>query len=186
MYANRVFITITIWFLVQIFVTCGRDVLPQKELYCPDYEKYHNLTNLYSELLNIGTKYPAVNISWKYKLNGVYSQPFLKYVINSGNDVANNVKILITSGEHAREFFPVEYVLFLLKRMSESLYIERNIFSRVTLFVLPMMNPSGRAFLEKTGKLIVIIIMVNLQCCTFLDRNKLLQNYFIIFKLNQK
>ncbi|PIK55134.1 putative carboxypeptidase A1 isoform X1 [Apostichopus japonicus] len=68
-------------------------------------------------------------------------------------------KVLLSFGEHAREFFPVESALYFLKNITAGLTkpatsaqykFSRTIFSNLEIFIIVLANPDGRHYIEKT------------------------------------
>jgi len=121
------------------------DVKPQKERYTPDYSIYHNLTSientlqtLYLTKSHILTRYEPVYYS-KEKRN----QHVMK--ISSG-DRKDKVKILLSFGEHAREFLPVETLFYLIENLESS----KVDLTKLELYVIALANPDGRFIVEKT------------------------------------
>jgi murein tripeptide amidase MpaA len=69
------------------------------------------------------------------------------------------VRILLSYGEHAREFLPLESLFYLLKNLTEGLKMDRDtagerfsrlVFSNVDLFIVAIVNPDGRQYVERT------------------------------------
>ncbi|KAI0211736.1 hypothetical protein LSAT2_003412 [Lamellibrachia satsuma] len=69
-------------------------------------------------------------------------------------------KILLSYGEHAREFFPIESLIHLLSNLTDGLEpsaskvakeFSHAILSNIDLFIVAMMNPDGRCYIERTG-----------------------------------
>nr|XP_002737182.2 PREDICTED: zinc carboxypeptidase A 1-like [Saccoglossus kowalevskii] len=69
-------------------------------------------------------------------------------------------KILLSFGEHAREFFPVESMLYLLQNITGGLTaakgsleesFSRTVLSKLDLFIVAMVNPDGRHYVQETG-----------------------------------
>ena len=66
------------------------------------------------------------------------------------------VKILLSYGEHAREFLPVESLFYLLNNLTHGLIspkgsdaelYSRMVLSKIDLFIVAMMNPDGREYI---------------------------------------
>ena len=96
-----IIVTVVKWIHVTAF-----DVLPQKELYTPDYTVYHNLSTISSELAKIVASNPQYVQHFKEYTS---RQGRLQHVIHVSNFLMQKdeekVKILFSFGEHAREFF---------------------------------------------------------------------------------
>ncbi len=153
--------------LVTLFTDtlCG-NVLPKKELYFPDYNVYHNLSRIQSHLQDI------VDYNSNYmRLDNIYrsrqSKPQLLVRITNFTDSqlvtgvlpTPKVKVLLSYGEHAREFLPIESLFHLLTNLTEGLAapkgshaeeFSRTTLSRVDLFIVAMVNPDGRHYVERT------------------------------------
>ncbi|XP_041351999.1 zinc carboxypeptidase-like [Gigantopelta aegis] len=144
----------------------GVDVKPQKEPYLPDYEVYHNLSTLNIFIQNMAASFPNfVKVDWTYKSLQHRSQYLLhvtnfssskNYFIHDGMEV-RKIQILFSYGEHAREFFPVESLIFLLKNitqgasaLSESFQYKfsKFILTNFDLYIIVMANPDGRFYVE--------------------------------------
>jgi len=150
--------------------TFENNVLPQMEKYLPDYEIYHNLSRIQAHLEDIVSRNPNYfRIDWSYTSR--QSQPQLVLRMTNFTDgrsirvtsetVPNpKLKILLSFGEHAREFLPVESMFYLLQNITSGLSLpeewpgfkySRSILSKIDLFVVAMMNPDGRRYVENTG-----------------------------------
>lgn len=137
----------------------GRDVLPQKERYTPDYSgPYSNVSGVYQFIRRFSSgyaKYVRVDASQTSREGNPL---FLLRVTNFSVPEARKAKILFSYGEHAREFFPVESMRFFLLDVMESLSssgaTKKNalfMLNNVDLFLLPLVNPDGRLYIERTG-----------------------------------
>lgn len=129
-----------------------RDVLPHKELYLPNYSVYHDISGLYAKLSQMSQTNEKLSLSWQYKVSDNLLQPLMRFNHSSTDEpLRERIKVLISTGEHAREFFPVEYLLFLLDKFSQNTS-PSDVLSQVDIFFLPMLNPSGRRYIEETGE----------------------------------
>ena len=159
-----------LWLLCIPMSTFENNVLPQMEKYLPDYEIYHNLSRIQAHLEDIVSRNPNYfRIDWSYTSR--QSQPQLVLRMTNFTDgrsirvtsetVPNpKLKILLSFGEHAREFLPVESMFYLLQNITSGLSLpeewpgfkySRSILSKIDLFVVAMMNPDGRRYVENTG-----------------------------------
>ena len=150
------------------------DVKPQLENYVPNYAFYHNLSGMAAHLRKLASRHSDImHIDWGYhSRNGVpqlltritnFSLPS----VNSAESVyfldasspreVPKVRILLSYGEHAREFFPVESFFYLLKNLTDGLtsvmgsYEERYsrmILSHFDIYAIVMANPDGRKLVE--------------------------------------
>lgn len=137
------------------------DVLPQKELYTPDYTVYHNLSTISSELAKIVASNPQYVRHFKEYTS---RQGRLQHVIHVSNFLMQKdeekVKILFSFGEHAREFFPIESLFFLLYQLLRQFSEEefqnhqkssgREILDLIDLYVIVIGNPDGRSYVEQS------------------------------------
>lgn len=155
--------------------TISINVDPQQEVYVPDYTKYHNLTNIAAHLHQTSAKYnDFIQIEYGYTsrnqqpqmltriTNFSYSmgrQEIAAIKDKSANLDTAKVKILLSYGEHAREFFPVESFFHLLSNLTEGLSANAGthaknysqiIFSNFDIFVIVMANPDGRNHVESS------------------------------------
>ncbi|XP_046351212.2 carboxypeptidase A4-like [Haliotis rufescens] len=139
------------------------DVEPQKEVYIPDYSIYHNLTSIQKDVQQLLFRYPNfMKIDWKYNSRLGKPQMLLhitNFTLNTDPDqkVGRKVKMLLSYGEHAREFFPVESMFHLLRNLTGGLgstpgsYEEvysRHVLSSTDLHIIVMANPDGRVHVE--------------------------------------
>lgn len=143
------------------------DVIAQHENYEPDYSMYHNVSSIVKELKQMESKY---NNYFKIddafvSTNGV-TQLFMRLSNFSNTDEINlnRVKILMAFGEHAREFFPVESLLYFLKNVTlgieyfmykdhrkfQSYQYSSWLLSNFDLFIIALTNPDGRHYIEDT------------------------------------
>ncbi len=143
------------------------DVNPRQELYTPDYDIYHNVSYIGQHLRHIASKFPNyIRLDEAYLSRNKYPQ-YLLHVTNftnyppSGSFKTSDTKakVLLSYGEHAREFFPVESLFHLLNNITIGLYsykdsysraFTRRILSRLDLFIIVLANPDGRVHIEKT------------------------------------
>ncbi|XP_078000698.1 carboxypeptidase A4-like [Glandiceps talaboti] len=147
---------------------CG-DVKPKNEIYLPDYKFYHNLQRIGQHIEEIVSRNPTyLRLDMEY----ISRQGRPQYVVRmtnfsdshtfSGSYVLSQhkPKILLSFGEHAREFFPVESVIYLLQNITSGLTglkgspeetFSRTVLSKLDLFIVSIVNPDGRHYVEETG-----------------------------------
>lgn len=146
--------------------TFGGDVEPRPELYIPNYKIYHNLSSLNKEITRLVAQNPNyIHLNEKYLSRNKASQfvLHLKNFSQSGRTQQTlsspKQKVLLSFGEHAREFFPVESALYFLKNITAGLTkpatsaqykFSRTIFSNLEIFIIVLANPDGRHYIEKT------------------------------------
>ncbi|XP_070578847.1 carboxypeptidase A4-like [Ptychodera flava] len=147
---------------------CG-DVKPKTEIYLPDYSYYHNMQRLGQHLEEIVSRNPYY---LKLEKDYISRQGRPQYIIRMTNFSDSHKftgsyslsqhkpKILLSCGEHAREFFPIESVIYLLQNITSGLTaskgshqenFSRNVLSKLDLFIIAMVNPDGRHYIEETG-----------------------------------
>ena len=155
-------------FILWLYSGHGVDVKPQKEPYLPDYEIYHNLSTLNIFFKNVASSFPQyVKIDWTYKSLQDRSQYLLhitnfssnkNYFVHNGMEVGK-IQILFSYGEHAREFLPVESLIFLMENITQGIsaapesyqYKFSNfVLSYFDLYIIVMANPDGRFYVEKS------------------------------------
>ena len=75
-------------------------------------------------------------------------------------EYAFQVKLLLSYGEHAREFFPIESMFHLLHNLTQGTVapvnshehsFSRTILSQMDIFIVAMVNPDGRHYVETSG-----------------------------------
>ncbi|PIK33128.1 putative carboxypeptidase A1 isoform X1 [Apostichopus japonicus] len=146
--------------------TFGGDVKPRPELYIPNYKIYHNLSSLNKEITRLVAQNPNyIHLNEKYLSRNKASQFVLHLKNFSQSDRTQQTlsspkqKVLLSFGEHAREFFPVESALYFLKNITAGLTkpatsaqykFSRTIFSNLEIFIIVLANPDGRHYIEKT------------------------------------
>lgn len=149
-------------------VAVGIDVKPQQEVYVPDYHFYHNMSSLENTIQDIvyrNSHYMRLDSGYRSRMGR--SQLVIHITNFTGSTSTQlykhtevpKLKVLLSYGEHAREFLPVESMLFFLKNITSGLaslpgtYAEqfsRLILSKVDLFIIAMANPDGRSLVEQT------------------------------------
>ena len=163
------FLYVSIILMAWLDFLLGVDVKPQKERYLPDYKKYHNLSSLEKELrqlVNRNSNYMRLDYEG-FKSRQQRSQLVLhlsNFTGRSFNQISSyqevpRIKVLFSYGEHAREFLPVESLIYLLRNLTSGLSypydspqerFSRNILSKIDLYIVSMANPDGRRLVEKT------------------------------------
>lgn len=132
------------------------DVKPQIEKIIPNYNIYHNLSAIQSTL----DKFCVDNKDFVHLLepeHHISKQGRKQYILHIRNfqipDDLKFVKVLLSFGEHAREFLPIESLLYLLEKLMHNfrtgnLDIDLN---RIELYIIVICNPDGRLIVEKTN-----------------------------------
>ncbi|EDV21753.1 uncharacterized protein TRIADDRAFT_59794 [Trichoplax adhaerens] len=155
---------------------CG-DVKPRQELYYPDYNIYHNYKTTKELIITLADNfkdYIRLDLSYVSRLGEpqllvrvtnfthLKKQNITNYWRNDSSK--KRVKLLISSGEHARELIPTESVIFLLTNITNGLKhsgdkrpmdnaayrFSHYILTYVDLFIIVMLNPDGRKYAERT------------------------------------
>lgn len=136
-----------------------RDVLPQKENYLPSYAIYHNVTSLRESIVRLVRANPEV-ITFHHTFHSRQKLPIhvlrvkpLRFGVTALNNPDRPLRVLVVAGEHAREFIPVESVLYLLDHLTHSPNSQLTQFLRINfdLFIIPMLNPDGRRHIEQSS-----------------------------------
>ena len=133
-----------------------RDVQRVVERYVPDYEHYHNVSSLIRFLGSFSAAHEGfVRLDDSYK-SRLANPVFVLRLTNFSASEKRKIKILFSYGEHAREFFPVESMLHFLKKTLQaknenSAKSASFILDNFDVFIVPMLNPDGRLYVEKTN-----------------------------------
>lgn len=146
------------------------DVRPKKETRLPDYSVYHNVSQIQLALLKLTNRAPGyIRLISSFLSREGRPQLLLRITNFTHNQLQpshdmgpsrEKVKILLSYGEHAREFFPVESLIYLVGNLTGGLdatvseaarEFSRVILSNIDLFIVAMMNPDGRCYVERTG-----------------------------------
>ena len=158
-------LSFTTIFILSLFTqSAGVDVKPQQENYVPDYTYYHNMSSIEAELSSIITGHANfMQLNNDYKSSGGRSQLVFRLTnFSSEIDayVAGKVRVLLSFGEHAREFFPVESMLYFIQNVTagaslSSINASEKKFSSWVLnnfdiIFIGMANPDGRDYIERT------------------------------------
>lgn len=142
----------------------GVDVEPQKEKYEPNYSYYHNMSSLEAELCSLARENEDfIQITNDYKSSSGLSQLVFRMTNFSSKFetfTAPKVRLLLSFGEHAREFFPVESMLYFINNVTNKVRGTSNIpfdqtfsawvLNNFDIIFIGMANPDGRHFIEKT------------------------------------
>lgn len=135
--------------------------LPSKENYLPNYNLYHNLSRLNDCIYHLAARYPSIlDVEMRFRSRWGLSQ----YVLHFGNlssteKKIDKVKILLTFGEHPSEYLPVESMIYMVQNLTAGLGKPEGsygynytmfILNNIDLFIVGLVNPDGRAIVEKT------------------------------------
>lgn len=152
--------------LCHCYVLAG-DVKPREERYIPNYKVYHNVSYIGQHLRQIVSRYPGfIKLDEAYYSRNQVPQyllqvtNFTNYPPGGGFKTSNTkAKVLLSYGEHAREFFPVESLFHLLNNLTAGLHSDRDsyamaftrtVFSKLDLYIVVLANPDGRLHIERT------------------------------------
>jgi predicted deacylase len=126
--------------------------------YYPDYQTYHNLQSIGDELISLARDFPGLvelrNIG-SSRANRPITAASLFHTQAALSRHCPPPTVILTSGEHAREFIPVEALLALMRNLTKLSATDStghaDILRRVRVVAVPMVNPDGRALLEQTN-----------------------------------
>ncbi|CAD5123335.1 DgyrCDS11691 [Dimorphilus gyrociliatus] len=133
------------WVVQKSYFALSLDVLQRKEVYYPDYTIYHNVSKIAEKMHHLSLEGNLIKpVPGYFSLDKKSQQVF--HITEHNYKSNRKVNILLSSGEHAREFFPVEYTMSMIEQLiREKKYLLRY----VNLFVIVLSNPDGREFVEK-------------------------------------
>lgn len=122
--------------------------------YYPDYHTYHNLQAIGDELASLAHDFPGV-----FELHTIGSsrenRPITAATLFDNRGARSRQcpppTVLLSSGEHAREFIPVEVLIALMRNLSKASASGRHdeLLQHLRVIAVPMANPDGRALLEQ-------------------------------------
>lgn len=133
--------------------------------YLPNYDFYHNITKMNECLHHISAQYSElVDVQMRYRSRLGLSQYVLRisnFSLDSFNENkrARRSRILLSYGEHAAEFFPVQSLFHLLQNVTQGIDLPpgtyggnftRFLLNNFDLYLLTIVNPDGRMIIEKT------------------------------------
>ena len=128
------------------------------QTYYPDYALYHDVDRYNSEVQQLAALYPACVSLEESGQSRNGDKLYLVKVTDrrsaARSDGSTKKRLLITFGEHAREFLPVESFFKLVHdscKALESGDIETaHLLGNIELLLIGLVNPDGRRHLEKT------------------------------------
>lgn len=161
------------WCIVAAFLLITRvskgtffDLKPPVKSYLPNYNFYHNITRMNECLHHISAQYSElVDVQMRYRSRLGLSQYVLRISNFSLDSIYKNKpdrrsRILLSYGEHAAEFFPVQSLFHLLQNVTQGIDLPpgtyggnftRFLLNNFDLYLLTVVNPDGRVIIEKTG-----------------------------------
>lgn len=141
------------------------NVKPSQETYLPNYDFYHNISKMNECLRHISAQYSDfVDVEMQYRSRLGLSQ-YVLHITNFTLDVVGKKsldrrsKVLLSYGEHAAEFFPVQSMFYLLENLTQGYDLPlgtyggnftRFVLNNFDLYLLTVVNPDGRAVIERT------------------------------------
>lgn len=141
------------------------EMKPAFKSYLPNYDFYHNITKMNECLHHISAQYSElVDVQMRYRSRLGLSQYVLRisnFSLDSFNEnkQARRSRILLSYGEHAAEFFPVQSLFHLLQNVTQGIDLPpgtyggnftRFLLNNFDLYLLTIVNPDGRMIIEKT------------------------------------
>jgi len=165
-------VDISSWCIVAAFFLITRvskgtffEMKPSVKSYLPNYDFYHNITRMNECLHHISAQYSElVDVQMRYRSRLGLSQYVLRisnFSLDSiiGNKEDRRSRILLSYGEHAAEFFPVQSLFHLLQNVTQGIDLPlgtyggnftRFLLNNFDLYLLTIVNPDGRVIIEKT------------------------------------
>ena len=135
--------------------------------YYPDYQIYHNLQAIGDELASLARDFPSL-VQLRNIGSSRQNRPIMAAILSDTRRASilppsmalshqcSPPTVVLTSGEHAREFIPVEVLIALMRNLSKAAITASSghaeILQRIRLIAVPIANPDGRALLEKESK----------------------------------
>lgn len=138
---------------------------PSVESNVPNYDFYHNITRMNECLHHVSAQYSEfVDVQMRYRSRLGLSQ----YVLRISNFSLDSIhksepdrrsRILLSYGEHAAEFFPVQSMFHLLQNITQGCDLplgsyggnfSRFLLNNFDLYLLTIINPDGRVIIERT------------------------------------
>ncbi len=124
--------------------------------YFPEYRIYHNLQSIGDELVSLARDYPGLvelRSIGSSRANRPITAATLFHTHPARARRCPPPTVILTSGEHAREFIPVEVLLALMRNLTKASATEpsghADLLQRVRVVAVPLANPDGRALLEQ-------------------------------------
>ena len=152
--------TIIILLVSGFTIALAGNVEPREEIYLPNYQIYHNFSTITRDITAIAKQYPSfIKLDNSFTSRSGHSQ-LLLHVTNSTFESRlrkRKRRVLLSYGEHAREFFPVESLFHLLNNLTQGTIMDKNspqfqfsstILSNIDMYIITIMNPDGRLYVE--------------------------------------
>lgn len=146
-----------ILFVSHLLLMLAIDVKPQKEHYKPVYSVYHNMSSIALTLGKLVKENSDIirHVQHEKYISKQRRQQFVLHITNFAShseQYRSKVNFLLSFGEHAREFLPVESLVHFLRMLvmdwrTSKPAIDLN---QVSIFVIALANPDGRQYVEQT------------------------------------
>ncbi|XP_052769291.1 carboxypeptidase O-like isoform X1 [Mya arenaria] len=145
-------IIVHLWIYLDIKQVLSYDVRPQREKYTPNYGIYHNLSSINSVMQNLIKEHSNIiqDLSELYLSRDGNSQHVVHIGANPYSNNSETVKILLSFGEHAREFLPIESLFYFLNIILQSKNEQDIDLKDFDVYVIVIANPDGRLHVEQT------------------------------------
>jgi len=130
----------------------------EKPTYYPDYAVYHNVDRYNSEVESLARLYPQCVVTDDSGRSRQGDKLYLVKLTDGSKatraDGSRKQRMLITFGEHAREFLPVESFFKLVHDTCKAFKAGEeeavNLLGNIELLLIGLVNPDGRRHLEKS------------------------------------
>eukprot|EP00051_Salpingoeca_urceolata_P026544 m.477695 g.477695 ORF g.477695 m.477695 type:complete len:394 (-) comp20921_c0_seq1:357-1538(-) len=138
-------------------VASGGDVRPRAEGYTPEYSKYLTVEGVSRKIHTLVTQFPLFVKARRF--SSLQGRPILALMVANHTlarvDLLQQTQLFFSSGEHAREFLPVEVTLGFVEHVVSGALDGtcswcHTVINSATLVVVPLLNPDGRAHIERT------------------------------------
>jgi len=154
-------------FILLFCISCSLFNAAIVAAYYPDYHVYHNLQAIGGELASLAHDFPGL-VQLQNVGSSRQNRPITAVILSDTrrasilaprvalSDQCSLPTVVLTSGEHAREFIPVEVLIALMRNLSNAAITASSghaeILQRIRLITVPIANPDGRALLEQESK----------------------------------
>lgn len=152
-------------FFIVACVSTGTFFKPSEETYLPNYDFYLNISRMNECLRHISAHYSEfIEMESKYRSRLGLSQ-YTLHITNFSLDAKGKKsmdrrsRLLLSYGEHAAEFFPVQSMFYLLENITRGFNLPlwtygrnftRFVLNNFDLYMLTIVNPDGRVIIERT------------------------------------
>lgn len=152
-------------FFIVACVCTGTFFKPSEETYLPNYDFYLNISRMNECLRHISAHYSEfIEMESQYRSRLGLSQ-YTLHITNFSLDAKSKKsmdrrsRLLLSYGEHAAEFFPVQSMFYLLENITRGFNLPlwtygrnftRFVLNNFDLYMLTIVNPDGRVIIERT------------------------------------